>query len=187
MATMVAVPDPLSLIPGPVGTESRWAPTTTVSDASPPGASARRFVVVRVSLIVVVTSRTSTRPVAASAASSLPTAKVATIAGMANGRPSVTSGSPLRPGTPGVPSLKSTRPAAPAVSAFAAFTSISHVPRCTSAIAPAGKPAKSASSQPLVLVLAVGPGGSVRSTGTRGPVTAAAPENSSVATSLPAT
>jgi hypothetical protein len=49
-----------------------------------------------------------------------------------------------------LPSLKSTMAEAPASIAFWTFTTKSHVPRCMSAIAPVGKPAKSATSQPLV-------------------------------------
>ncbi len=40
---------------------------------------------------------------------------------------------------------------APAACAFSAFTAKVQVPRWTSAMLPAGKPAKSAASQPLVL------------------------------------
>ena len=35
------MPEPLSLMPGPASTESRWAPTTTVRSARPVGVSAR--------------------------------------------------------------------------------------------------------------------------------------------------
>ena len=46
----------MSLIPGPSGTESRWAPTTTVRSARPVGVSAMTFsVVVGVILVVVAT------------------------------------------------------------------------------------------------------------------------------------
>ena len=41
-------------------------------------------------------------------------------------------------------------PAAPAAAALSAFTAKSHEPRWMSAMLPAGKPAKSAASQPLV-------------------------------------
>ena len=41
---------------------------------------------------------------------------------------------------------------APAACAFSAFTAKAQVPRWISAMLPAGKPAKSAASQPLVLV-----------------------------------
>ena len=59
---------------------------------------------------------------------------------------------------------------APASSAFCAFWPKSQVPRWTTAIAPSGKPAKSAASQPDVL-LPAGPGGSTTSTSTSSPVT----------------
>jgi hypothetical protein len=48
---MVEVPLPLSLMPGPATTESRWAPTTTTLSGSPVGESARMFVVRALRLI----------------------------------------------------------------------------------------------------------------------------------------
>ncbi len=58
---------------------------------------------------------------------------------------------PARPLRAGVsPSFMITTALAPALIAFWIFTTKSQVPRWTSAIAPAVKPAKSAASQPLV-------------------------------------
>ena len=45
-----------------------------------------------------------------------------------------------------------TAPAAPAACALSALTAKPHIPRCIERDAPAGKPAKSAASQPLVLL-----------------------------------
>ncbi len=55
---------------------------------------------------------------------------------------------------------------APAARAFCAFVAKVHAPRCINAIAPDGKPLKSAVSQPLVFA----PGCPVVSTGTMGAV-----------------
>ena len=73
------------------------------------------------------------------------------------------------PSRPGWPSLKTTTPAAPAMSALRAFTTKSQVPRCTSAMPPAGKSAKSSGSHPLD-ELGSGVGGITTSTGTICPV-----------------
>jgi hypothetical protein len=56
------------------------------------------------------------------------------------------------------------------------FTWNVQVPRGTSAIAPGGKPAKSAASQPLVLPLSAGLG-TTRSTATSGAVTSPSTES----------
>ena len=66
---------------------------------------------------------------------------------------SVTAGMPLRSGAAVLPWLKITIPTAPAAAAFSALISNVQVPRCSSAMFPAGKPAKSAASHPLVEVL----------------------------------
>ena len=81
---------------------------------------------------------------------------------MSTGAPSVPPWPSVRPGWP---SLKMTTADAPAAFAFWALTAKSHVPRWTSAIDPAVKPAKSAASQPLLLD-GSGVGGTVTSTGT---------------------
>ena len=60
--------------------------------------------------------------------------------------------------------------AAPAACAVSTLTLKPHVPRWTSATRPPGMPAKSAASQPLVLVLAGSLGSRFRSTATSGPV-----------------
>ena len=43
---MAALPEPLSLMPGPAPTESRWAPTITTLPSSPDPVSARTLYVV---------------------------------------------------------------------------------------------------------------------------------------------
>jgi hypothetical protein len=43
ISRIVDVPEPLSLMPGPSTTESRWAPTTVTSSALPAGVSASTF------------------------------------------------------------------------------------------------------------------------------------------------
>ena len=75
---------------------------------------------------------------------------------------------PVRPVSP--PSLKMIDAIAPAVRALSAFRPNVHVPRCISAIEPAGIPAKSAAWQPDVVAPAVGAGGSTRSTAQTGAV-----------------
>jgi hypothetical protein len=109
------------------------------------------------------------------AASSLPMAKLVPIAGIV----AVVS-SPSVPATvssrPGWPSLKTTAAAAPAACAFSTFWANGHVPRCMSATLPAVKPAKSAASQPEVLLFAAAPGGSTTSIGWSAAVTSPEPE-----------
>ena len=61
-----------------------------------------------------------------------------------------------------LPWLKMMTPAAPASAALTALSANAHVPRWMSAMVPAGKPVKSASSHPLELVF---PSPSCRSTG----------------------
>ena len=124
---------------------------------------------------------TVTSPALARSASSLPTSKLVPITEMPTGPPRVPVSRSVRPGWP---SLKMITPLAPAVSAFWAFAPKVQVPRWTSAIAPAGKPAKSDASQPLLLVDGSGPGGSTRSTGTTLPVMSPLPEKSIVAKSV---
>ncbi len=68
--------------------------------------------------------------------------------------------SPVRPGWP---SFMTTTAAAPAACALSTLTLKPHVPRWTSATDPAGMPAKSAASQPLVLLF----GGAARDSSTR--------------------
>jgi hypothetical protein len=67
----------------------------------------------------------------------------------------VTAGIPLRAGSAVLPWLKKITPAAPAASAFSAFSSNVHTPRWIRAMSPAGNPAKSDDSQPLVEVLPI--------------------------------
>ena len=79
---------------------------------------------------------------------------------------SVTGGMPVRSGV--LPWLKITIPTAPAAAAFSAFSSKVQTPRWSSAMFPAGKPAKSVVSQPLSEVF---PSPSLRSTAVTGAVT----------------
>ena len=73
---MTAAPLPLSLMPGPASTESRWAPTTTTLFGSPFGESAITFVVLRVSEKVEVVRWTCTGPALVAAYSSAPVGEV---------------------------------------------------------------------------------------------------------------
>jgi hypothetical protein len=85
---MVEVPLPLSLMPGPAITESRWAPTTTTRSSLPVGESARMLVVVRVgSISVRVSTRTTTGPATAWAYSAAPSAKLRPTTGISKGVP----------------------------------------------------------------------------------------------------
>ena len=68
---------------------------------------------------------------------------------------SVTAGMPWRSSPAVLPWLKITIPTAPCAAAVSALISKVHVPRCRSAMLPAGKFAKSASSQPLVEVFPI--------------------------------
>ena len=61
ISRMVEEPLPLSLMPGPAITESRWAPTTTTRSALPVGESARTLLVVALrSVSVSVNTRMTT-------------------------------------------------------------------------------------------------------------------------------
>ena len=84
---------------------------------------------------------------------------------------SVTAGMPLRSGAVVLPWLKITIPTAPFAAASSALISKVHVPRCSSAMLPSGKPSQSACSHPLVEVL---PRPSARSTGVTAAVTSPA-------------
>jgi hypothetical protein len=75
---------------------------------------------------------------------------------------------PWRLGSAVSPWLKNSTPDAPAAAAFSALISNVQVPRWIRAMLPAGKPAKSAASHPLVEVL---PAPSMRSTGVTSAVT----------------
>ena len=76
------------------------------------------------------------------------------------------------------PSLKINAAPAPASRALSYFCTNGQVPRCISAIAPAGIPSKSAGSQPLTDVPAPPGGGTTVWPATKtGPVTSPPPEN----------
>src|SRR4051794_26294909 len=78
---------------------------------------------------------------------------------------------------------------APAAFAFCAFSPNVHVPRCTSAMLPTGKPAKSDAAQPEIVVPAgVSPIGTLSGpTGVTGAVTSPVPESVIVEKSVPLT
>src|SRR4051794_11389694 len=94
---------------------------------------------------------------------------------MVVGAPSVPASTPSRPGWP---SLKITTALAPASLAFCALAPKVQVPRCTSAMLPAGKPAKSDAAQPETVAPAgVLPIGTLSGpTAVTGAVTSPAPE-----------
>src|SRR3712207_3876075 len=152
-------------MPGPAGTESRWAPAITTLSEVFPGSSAMTFSVSRNSL----TASTATRRVSPSRVD--PRAYGTPITGMvAPGAPRVPCTTSVRPSCP---SLRTTTAEAPAAWALATFWPKGHVPRWTSAMLPAVKPSKSAASQPLVLLLTTAGGGATTSTAWAGAVTAA--------------
>ncbi len=98
-----------------------------------------------------------------------PVCDVANTAGIV--RPVASPIIPTSPVRPGCPSFMTTTAAAPAFCALRTLTANPHVPRCTSAIPPCGKPAKSSTSQPLVLLLSGSPAaGTTTPTGVSGPV-----------------
>jgi hypothetical protein len=104
ISRMVEVPLPLSLMPGPAMTESRWAPTTTTWSALPVGEPAMMLRVVRVgSISVSVNTCTVTGPVWSWAYRAAASAKLRPTTGMSKGRPRVPLNSSSRPG---LPSLK---------------------------------------------------------------------------------
>ncbi len=149
VSSTVAVPVPLSLMPGPSWTESRCAPTTTVRSSRPVGVSAITLNVSVVSVVASTITRASTAPAPTSAS---PIAKLVPIAGIAaSGGSRVPKTTPNRssPGT-SLPWLKTTIALAPFAAALSTFTRNVHVPRCTSAILPGVNESKSLSSQPLV-------------------------------------
>ena len=94
----------------------------------------------------------------------------------------VTGGIPVRSGV--LPWLKITIPTAPAAAAFSAFSSKVQTPRWSNAMFPAGKPAKSAASQPLVEVF---PSPNWRSTPVTGAVTSPGSDWSITPKSVPST
>jgi len=104
ISRMVDEPLPLSLMPGPAITESRWAPTTTTRSALPVGESAMMLRVVRVgSISVTVATWTTTGPAWVWAYRAAPSAKLRPTTGISNGVPRVPMNSSSRPG---LPSLK---------------------------------------------------------------------------------
>lgn len=121
------------------------------------------FVVVRISDSVCATTVASC---SAAPASTWPSANVVSRTGMRKpGPPSVPASSPDRASV--LPWLKMMTAAAPASWALVALVANVHVPRCTSATAPALKPAKSRASHPLVFTRSPS---RLTSTGTIGPL-----------------
>jgi hypothetical protein len=114
-----------------------------------------------------------------SAKSDCPSANDVPTTGSATGAPSVPLTAAVRPS---VPLLKMSTPEAPAASAFCSFAPNVQVPRWMSAIRPGTNPAKSAASQPLVLVRL---GVAVVSTACTAAVTSPPPENVIVWKSVP--
>ena len=143
------MPLPLSLMPGPSGTESRWAPTTTIRSARPPGVSASTLNVFVVFSVASTATRIRSPAVLARAS---PRANVVLTAGMAaTGGSSVPKNRPNRSSFGStLPWLKTITALAPAAAALSTLTRKKHVPRWMSAMLPGVKPAKSAASQPLV-------------------------------------
>ena len=143
-----AVPEPSSLMPGPVddGVQVR------ADDDGVVGAPARGVgdhVVGRARLAdsVDVVMCTVTVPACARLASSLPTAKLVPSTGIATGPPSVPARASVRPALALVEDDHGGCARGLGVVDLLAEV---HVPRWTSAMLPAVKPAKSAASQPLV-------------------------------------
>src|SRR6187402_3939274 len=114
---MSAEPDPLSLIPGPLATESRCAPSRTTPFLRP-GRSAITFIARAGVVLTDTTIRTRTTPACARLPSSDPTSDEMISAGIGTGAKSVADSGAVRPGEP---SLAINAPAAPADAALAAF------------------------------------------------------------------
>ncbi len=140
------------------------------------GVSARTLYVVLVSLTRSTRTRASdpVSPLVAPLRRSSPIAKVVPITGMPT--PGVVSVPATAEVRPGCPSLNTITADAPACSALSALSRNGQVPRCTRAIVSAGKPAKSASSQPLVLPFMAPGAGTTRSTAVTSAVTSPFPE-----------
>ncbi len=137
----------MSLMPGPAWTESRCAPAITTLSSFMPFSSAMTLTCGRCSGAL-----TTMRAVDPGWARATPSAKLAPTTGMLSGVWLAPKRVPVtRPERRSVlPWLKMMTALAPAFWALIALMPNSHVPRWTSAMLPAGKPAKSAASQPLV-------------------------------------
>ena len=123
-----AEPDPLSLIPGPAGTESRCAPAMTTSSARPVVVWAMTL---RVTTDVARVASTSVTGVPARAARASPSAWSSPPVGT---RPSATAPR-VPPRGPGA-LLDTSTAAAPASAAICCFWVKEHTPRCTRTTAP---------------------------------------------------
>ena len=136
------MPDPLSLIPGPSGTESRCAPAITTLSGLPVVVWAITLRLDRSSIVVASARVTGTpgRPASVS-----PSALLSPTVGKAP----VTSPSVAWSSGPSTLFATSTA-AACAAAALVDLTPNGHAPRRTSTTAPAGTFAKSAASQPDV-------------------------------------
>jgi hypothetical protein len=147
VSSRAAEPEPLSLMPGPAVTLSRWAPAITTLSSLVPGSSAITLTSVRVC-----DGGTRTCAVEPGWASATPLAKLAPTTGMVG---SAGARVPtIRPSRSGVlPWLKMMTASAPAAWAFRALSAKVQVPRWISAMSLGplkSSPAKSAASQPLV-------------------------------------
>ena len=132
---IVAVPDPLSLMPGPSITESRCPPTMSTRDGSPAGVSARRLVVVAVTLRAF-TARWTSRSAAPAASTSAEAALADTdTAGIDT--PTGPRSVGLRMWSGSAPGYATIRALAPAACAFSSWSRRKHWPGCTSATSPA--------------------------------------------------
>ena len=142
VSSSAAVPDPLSLIPGPAGTESRCAPAITTWSGLPVVVWATTLRLRRSSVVAASTRFTATPPGAGQ--------RVAV--GLAQARRRHGAGDVAEGAWSSGPStlFATSTAAACAAAAFVAFAPNGHVPRRMSTTAPAGTVAKSAGSHPDV-------------------------------------
>ena len=133
VSSTAATPEPLSLMPGPSGTLSRWAPTMTTSAPDP-------VVVWAITLrVVIVTTRASSTTVAGpgSARSRAPCALLTLITGM----PAAASSPRVPPIFSSSTLLATTSATAPSLATTSCFCAKGQMPRSTSTTAPAtGRP-----------------------------------------------
>ena len=149
-SSVAATPLPLSLIPGPSRTESRWAPTMTTRGPSPSWPITLRNVDGGSS---VATSRRTSAP---SVSSSRPIASSVTLTtGIVIPAGSSSVGRKISPGPrPGYPTSSA---AASAAAAFSAWSRRKHPPSVVRTRSPGETPAKSPELQPLPSSTATGP------------------------------
>ncbi len=149
VSSSVAVPEPLSLIPGPAGTESRCAPANTTWSGLPVPVWA---ITLRLRFSSTVVFSTSDTGAPARANSGSPSARASPAVGTVPVAPS-----PRVPSDSGPSALFTTSTAAaPAVAATVDFWANVQVPRRTRTTEPAGTPASAAASQPSPAATASG-------------------------------